>query len=370
MSALVAHLTSVHPRHDTRIYYKMCKSVLTHGFRVVLVVADGNGDAKEAGLSIHDVGESTGRIYRMWVATRSMYQTALSLNADLYHLHDPELMPTGLKLKRRGKRVVFDAHEDLPKQILAKPYLDNVTRRILASFLSCYEAYACKYFDGVIAATPFIKDKFSLINRNTVDICNFPTLSELCDSGDGRQKQRAVCYVGGLSQARGITEIITAVSQCRENIQLNLCGQFESSAYEQEVRSLSGWSHVNALGHVGRAEVRAIMGRSIAGLVTLHPLVNYLDALPVKMFEYMSAGIPVIASDFPLWREIVAGNDCGLLVNPLEPTEIAKAIDELAGNLDEARRMGQNGRKAVEERYNWGIEERKLLALYENILGA
>jgi len=326
------------------------------------------GHAEEGGISIHDVGKSKGRVDRMWRVTNSVYQRALSLNADVYHLHDPELIPIGLKLKRRGKRVLFDAHEDLPKQILGKHYLSKPLRRMLACIFARFEAYACKRFDGVIAATPFIRDKFLPINKSTVEICNFPLLSELQSEAEATQRKQRVCYVGGLTHSRGLSELVTAISLCRENMRLDLCGRFESAAYENEVRSLPGWSHVDAHGHVGREEVRAIMGKSIAGLVTLHPLINYLDALPVKMFEYMSAGIAVIASDFPLWREVITANKCGLLVDPLRPEAIAGAIDELASNPDEAQRMGHNGRKAVEKLYNWGIEEKKLLNFYIALL--
>ena len=131
---------------------------------------------------------------------------------------------------------------------------------------------------------------------------------------------------------------------------------------------MPGWQRVNALGFLDRAGVRDVLGRSMAGLVTFHPAPNHIDAQPNKMFEYMSAGIPVIASDFPLWREIIAGNDCGLLVDPVNPAAIAEAIDTRVNNPDMAQRMGENGRRAVEARYNWGIEEQKLLAFYEQIL--
>lgn len=368
MSALVAHLTSVHPRHDTRIFHKMCKSGVEHGFQMTLIVADGKGDSEESGVSIHDVGKSKGRIDRMRGATSRVYQAALSLNADLYHLHDPELMPIGLKLKRRGKRVLFDAHEDLPKQIWGKHYLSKPVRRIVAGVLARYEAYACKRFDSVIAATPFIGEKFLRINRNAVDVCNYPLLSEFQSEASATQTRKKVCYVGGLTPSRGISELVTAVRLCRGNVRLDLCGRFEPASYENELKSLPGWRHVDAHGHVGREQVREMMGGSVAGLVTLHPLDNYLDALPVKMFEYMSAGLPVIASDFPLWRRIIAGNECGSLVNPMNPGQIARAIDDMIGDPARAQRMGANGRRAIENEYNWNLEEKKLMALYRRVL--
>jgi len=150
---------------------------------------------------------------------------------------------------------------------------------------------------------------------------------------------------------------------------LQLAGQFSERDLQQRVQALPGWERVDALGFVDRTGVREVLGRSMAGLVTFLPAPNHIDAQPNKMFEYMSAGIPVIASDFPLWREIIAGNDCGLLVDPLFPEKIAEAIDYLVTHPEDAERMGRNGRKAVLERYNWQNEERKLLEFYERVLG-
>lgn len=133
---------------------------------------------------------------------------------------------------------------------------------------------------------------------------------------------------------------------------------------------MPSWAVVNELGFVDRKGVRDVLGRSFAGLVTLHPVPNYLDALPVKMFEYMAAGIPVIASDFPLWREIIESSQCGVCVNPMKPEEIAQAVDRLVNNPAEARQLGENGRRAVLDRYNWAVEEKKLFQLYEYILKA
>jgi glycosyltransferase involved in cell wall biosynthesis len=365
----IAHLTSVHRRDDTRIFRKMCMSAVAWGDRVTLVVADGQSNSEEKGVTVCDVGRPTGRVDRMRLATKRVYRAALSLHADIYHLHDPELMPIGLKLKLRGNRVVFDAHEDLPKQLLGKPYLNKQVRRLLANVFSRYEAYACKRFDGIIAATPAIRDKFRTINPRTLDVNNFPLLHELEDQTAWQDKRPEVCYVGGVGRIRGIEEVCEAMGLLNSEVRLNLVGCFGEPSVEQAVKTLPGWERVSALGFLNREAVREVLGRSIAGLVTFHPLPNHIDAQPNKMFEYMSAGIPVIASDFPLWREIIAGNDCGVLVNPLKPAEIAAAIDRLASNPEQARRMGLNGRKAVEERYNWGLEERKLLAFYENIFG-
>ncbi len=368
----VVHLTSAHPRYDTRIFHKQCRSLAAAGYPVTLVVADGEGDEARDGISIVDVGHLPGRVDRIVKTTRRVFERARRLDADLYHLHDPELMPVGRRLKRLGKRVVYDAHEDLPRQMLAKHYLGKIARQVLSRGVETYQRRVCRHFDAIVAATPYIRDRFSEFHPEVVDVNNFPMLGELDGAPDARLtasvgQPAAVCYVGGIAEVRGIREIVRAMEKVRHECRLQIAGDFKTLALEQEVMTYAGWGRVEAHGYLDRAGVRRVMASSIAGLVTLHPIINYLDALPVKMFEYMSAGLPVIASDFPLWREIVEGSDCGLCVDPLDAGEIAEAIDFIVSQPERAREMGRNGQRAVAERYNWQQEERKLLDTYRDL---
>lgn len=360
----IVHLSSVHPRSDTRIFVKQCRSLASHGYEVTLVVADGNGNENKDGVHIVDVGSLSGRVNRMLKTTRRIFEKAVALNADVYHLHDPELMPIGLKLRQANKIVVFDSHEDVPKQLRGKPYLGPVARRFLSGTITVYERYACSRFNGIIAATLPIREKFMPINRHTIDVNNFPLLGELDTSVHWAEKECEVCYVGTIGSIRGIREIVRACEYLKSPARLNLGGNFTEPGMKDEVKSYPGWARVNDLGFLTRADVRNVLSCSVAGLVTLHPESNYLDAYPVKMFEYMAAGIPVIASNFPLWREIVERNGCGLCVDPLDPKAIAEAIDHLVMNPDIARRMGECGRRMVLQQYNWSTEERKLLGFY------
>ncbi|WP_289392802.1 glycosyltransferase family 4 protein [Acinetobacter baumannii] len=363
----VAHLTSAHPRFDTRIFVKQCCS-LTQSYDTYLIVADGKGNEIKNHVNILDVGKFNGRRDRMLNAPNAVFKKALILDAEIYHLHDPELIPIGLKLKKIGKKVFFDAHEDLPNQIKSKHYLNPISKKIIAFWVKAYEKYACAKLDGIVAATPFIRDKFLKINKNTIDINNYPKLEEFSSISTDTLKEKQVCYIGGLADVRGIVEMVQAINLVQSNVKLVLAGDFANKNLERSVRDMIGWEKVKFLGYVGRNEIKNTLAASIAGLVVLHPTQSYLDSLPVKMFEYMCAGIPVIASDFPLWRSIVNDAQCGVCVDPLKPDEIAKAVDYLVNNPDEVKIMGERGRAAVLEKYNWDIEENKLLNFYSSIL--
>uniref|UniRef100_UPI00333FA174 glycosyltransferase family 4 protein n=1 Tax=Castellaniella defragrans TaxID=75697 RepID=UPI00333FA174 len=364
----ICHLTSVHSRYDTRIFLKECRSLSNAGYKVALIVADGKGREDREGIEIHDAGASSGRLDRIRHATKRVLAKAIAVDAEIYHFHDPELIPAGLKLKRMGKRVIFDSHEDVPKQLLGKPYLSPMKRKLLSWVFSVYERRTCGEFDAIVAATPFIRDKFLGINARAIDINNFPMWGELAEPADAEGIRSNICYVGGIAAIRGVREIVRAMEYIRSDARLQLVGTFSEAPVSAEVRQYGGWNRIDELGFMDRAGVRSVLGRSFAGLVTFLPAPNHIDAQPNKMFEYMSAGIPVIASNFPLWREIIEGNDCGLCVDPLDPREIAAAIDFFANHPEQARAMGENGRRAVESRYNWGVEEKKLIDLYESIL--
>lgn len=366
----IVHMTSAHSRFDDRIFYKMCLSLVSAGYDVFEVVADGKRDEKIKDVKIFDVGKSTGRLLRMLKSSALVYKKALKLSADIYHIHDPELLPYALLLKLKGKRVVFDSHEDVPRQILSKPYLNKTTLKFISLIFEKIENYIIRRLDFLIGATPYIRDIFKKLNPNSIDIDNYPVKDELSSETRKELNMRQICYVGGITPTRGIYENVEAMGLITNVVTLVLAGNFSDGIKLEDISKNKGFQRVKSLGFLSRDGIRKVLSESFAGLVTLHPIVNYIEALPIKMFEYMQAGIAVIASNFPLWKEIVEGNQCGICVDPLKPEEIAKAIDYLYEHPDEANKMGENGRKAILEKYNWSIEEKKLLQVYEKVLNS
>lgn len=363
----ICHITSAHPRSDTRIFVKQCQSLAQMGHQVTLVVADGKGDALASSIQILDVGRASSRLGRMVMTARRVISKAASLKADVYFLHDPELLPWVWRLRRNGKRVIFDSHEDVRVQLLSKPYLNPLLLKTLSTIYGGFETWICRRLDGVIAATPTIRDKFSAFQPLCIDINNFPSLREFPEPAPWSDKPLHACYVGGISRIRGIVELVQAMDRVQPSAQLVLAGGFESFALHEQAVQTPGWNRVVEKGILDRQGVAKVLADARVGLVTLHPTPNYLEALPVKMFEYMAAGIPVIASDFPLWKTIVQSAQCGWCVDPLDPTAIASAIDEALANPQASQAMGERGRAIVLSQYNWEAQADKLIRFLQSM---
>ena len=361
----VCHFTSIHPTGDTRIFVKECVSLADSGYEVFLVGVNTKDEIVNGVTIVNVPASNKGRLYRMLITAGLVYEKALTIDAHIYHFHDPELIPYALKLIKKGKKVIYDVHEDIPRQILAKYYIPKPFRKVISLITEFIENRAAIKFSWIITATPFIRDRFLKRNRNVNDVCNFPVYEELSSTRSYQSRPKQICYVGSITKARGILEMVEAMEGLP--YLLHLCGEFSPASLRDEAVNLKGWKQVVEHGYASRQKVREVLEYSRVGLVTLHPIINYVDAYPVKMFEYMVAGIPVIASDIPLWKEIVDSANSGICVNPLNPLEIKNAIVTLMENEVDAMKMGMNGRLAVVEKYNWHLEEVKLLEIYKKL---
>lgn len=364
----ICHITTVHPRFDIRIFYKECLS-LASKFNVQLIVADGKGDEIKNNVHIVDVLKgSKSRINRILCTTRRAYKKALDLDCEIYHFHDPEFLFYGLMLQHKGKKVIYDVHEDLPKQVLSKSYINPIIRKIISKSITSIEKYIAPRLSAIVTVTQSINNRFSELNGHCFIINNYPKFEEFGLHDNIPYKKNEICYIGGITKVRGIEELIDSIENI--DVRLNLAGNFESDSFKTLLMSKPGWKKVNYLGYISPEESYTVMLRCFAGISTLYPEPNYLTAQATKIFEYMYAGIPVIASNFPLWKEFINKNKCGICVDPKDMGSIEGAITYLKNNPDIAKKMGESGKQAVISTYSWKTEEKTLLDLYSITLSA
>ena len=201
---------------------------------------------------------------------------------------------------------------------------------------------------------------------------NFPILDEIAPTPGLPWCERppAIAYVGSISVRRGIRKILEGLALLPSDLpaQMMLAGPLSPGGLLPEIEVLPGRARVQYLGVLDRPGVAHLLSRARLGVVVLQPEPNFVNARPIKLFEYMAAGIPVIASDFPLWRRIIDGAGCGLLVDPQDSGAIARAIQYLLTHEAEAEAMGRRGRQAACELYNWSTEEHTLLQFYSKLL--
>lgn len=362
----VCHMTSAHSSQDGRIFHKECVSLARAGYEVY-EVAHGESCEKN-GVHIVGVGDKPGsRMKRMWLGAKHVYQKARELDCDIYHFHDPELLPYGLKLKKAGKKVIFDSHENTVEQIKEKTWIPNLIRKPMYALFDWYQKHVCAKLDAVISVTPHVRDYFRAINPNTHMITNYPILAPLPEQVE--RKVGSMCFAGGINAQWNHAEIIRAMEMV-EGCSYVLCGSGEAG-YLEGLKALPAWKRVDFKGRLPFEAVNQVLSSCQMGMSVLS--YNHNTGFKTgtmgntKIFEEMMARLPVICTDFDVWKEFVEHYHCGICVKPGSVTEIADAIRYLIAHPEEAQRMGENGRRAVEQEFNWRFEEKKLLELYRGL---
>ena len=356
----ICHFTSVHNPEDDRIFHKECVSLAKIGYETYLV-QQGESYEKDGVFIVGCGSRPESRRERMSAFSREVFERALSLDCDVYHFHDPELLPFGLKLKRMGKSVVFDSHEDVPSQIMDKHWIPAPARLAVAAAYRAFETHVVSKIDVVVAATPHIADQFEGRAKRVVVVNNYPRTGDIVfQTRPFCERAPIACYAGGINELRGERVMVEAMKGVRGA--LMLAGTHDASQQAYEVPE-----NVIYLGQLNRAGINQLYGESVCGLVMLQPTRSYVYSLPVKMFEYMASGLPVICSDFPLWRTIVGDSNAGILVPPDDAVALSQAISRLFTDRETAQNMGECGRRAVDERYNWDVEMVKLAEAYSTL---
>ena len=357
----ICHLTSVHLDGDIRIFHKMAKT-MAQEFEVHLVVP--NTDSRlQDGVHIHSFPAQTQvRSKRIQYTVYEVLKVGLSIQADIYHLHDPELLRIAPQLQKTGAKVVFDSHEDVPKQIMDKFWIPWMFRKPISLLYLAYERRVTKKLAGIISVTPGICARFEQHHPKVALVRNFPLQVEFPQPNWQAKKATQFCYIGGLYASRGIREVVIAMEHV-DGV-LHLAGTFDDPLLQAELESSKGWKKVRFHGQVGRQQIQAILAQCAVGIVTLHPTPSYKEAYPIKMFEYLAAGCAVLASDFPLYRTLLHDANCGIFVDPQNEAEIAQALIDFTEQPEKTLQMGMKARSLFEAKYNWEMEALKLREFY------
>ena len=359
--------------NDIRVFHKECISLVKYGYDVTIVCPNAT-DKSVQGVKIVGIDYPYVSDFDRFVKMPKMlYEKALSFDADIYHFNDPASMPYGVKLKKMGKKVIFDAFEDHSSMWMNRGTgIKRLVYKVIGLFYKRYELKQCKKFDAVLVCYHWTKDRISKVNKNVELVLNFPIIDRNAVKERPVRKSNHInlCYAGTIADAWNIPTVIDAIDMA-DGVSFNLAG-WSSADLINRMKCQKGWSKVKFFGKLSKDEVnRKIYDQSDVGVALYHysPLCcgKVGNMSNNKLFEYLLMGMPVICTDFELWKGVVEDTHSGICVNPSDPYAIAEAIKYIQDNPEEAYRMGQNGQQAVLEKYNWDSQEALLLEIYNRI---
>ncbi len=364
----IVHLGFNHRYNDIRIFEKECVSLAKCGYEVVYITSSNNSPAlgriRQKGVKIIVIPVISASFYiRLLQYLSDARKEAVRQNADIYHIHEVWFLPLIPCLQRIGK-VIYDSHEDAPRDHFERQNgKRTIGVRIAENLFEMYENRKVRRVSGIIAATPYIARRFRKIHKNVVTIANYPLIENLKAGNDAR-KENIIFYAGGITKMNGILNVIKAMEQIDGT--LVLAGEI-TEEFRAEACGYKGWKKVRELGFLSKEEVAQWYEKSRCGVLLYLPYQNNIHAMPNKLFEYMACGIPVVASDFALWKKYLEEGQCGICVDPQDSKQIAQAVNRLLWDQKLCKEMGRNGRKIIEKKYRWDKEEKKLAEFYERI---
>jgi len=365
-------VTSVHVWNDTRIFFKEAVSLAQKGYQVTLVgVSDRKRKWHRHNMTIYTMKKIRRAI--RWMHWFTIVRILVKERSDIIHFHDPELIPLGILMRLFRKRVIFDMHEDFAKQLRDKEWIPKQIGRMLSGMYAKFEDRLPQLFNRILLAEDSYRDNFRKAGNIEV-VRNFPrTPAEW--KKEYTFETFTMVYVGDLRAIRGIKEYIKLLEVSLRNglrTELVIIGRFAEGSLEAEIkgavheRGLE--ANIRFLGRLPNEEIYPVLRGCDVGLALLHPVKNYVTSYPTKIFEYMAAGLPVVASNFALWQDIILQNECGYCVQPFDTDAAYEAIKSYYFSEDLRRKHGENGRNAILAKYNWENEERVLCGAYQSLI--
>lgn len=365
----VCHVISGYYRNDPRVFQRQCKSLKEAGFSVSILTNDDQPDEILDGIPIYSTNNYWGsRMKILLFAKKQFLQRAIEIDADIYQMHSPELLSLGIELQKRGKVVVYDAHEDLPKHILEKDWLPQLARKPLSVIVEAYMNKMLKKYDGIVSPHSHVVDALKLINNNTVLITNFAKVlpREEVSQSDYMKRDQVICYSGTVYLHSNQVAILDAIKDMPE-VTYNIAG-YMTPEYQALLSQHVAYPKINYIGRIPWADLQGFYNQARIGVVIIDYKMNLGQKRGTyavnKMFEYMEAALPVVCTDYDLWKDIVDEFNCGICVQPGNVEEIKKAITYLLSNPDQAYQMGQNGRRAILEKFNWKTQHEVYVELF------
>lgn len=367
----VCHITSAHPPFDGRIFHKQCVSLARAGYQVSLVATHTKREIVD-GVQVEPLSTSKGRIYRFFVKIWQAFFKGLKTKSEIFHLHDPELLPIAILLKICRKKVIFDMHELVYHQIADKDYIGNkFFRKIAAGTYRLMEKIGMRLFDKIVLAEDgylnYFEKNYPKRLTKLVFIRNYPIIGlidkVLAETQADSQRPFTLVYAGSLTKIRGIKEACDAARLCKYPVKLILLGNFSDALYKEECK-IDG-EKVIYLGVYPLHQVYDVMKNADLGVSLLYPVENYLTSLPVKAFEYMACGLPMIMSDFPYWKKTFDG--VAKFSNPNSVDEIAKVLEWFYENKDESKKMSKLAYDKVRAEFSWENEAQNLVSMYKSL---
>jgi glycosyltransferase involved in cell wall biosynthesis len=368
----ICHMTSVHDSFDTRIFLKECRSLAKSGFEVFLVSNKANYELIDGVKLIPVKRTLKGRFSRILFFTWKILYYSLKTNSKIFHIHDPELLFAGIILKLLGKKVIFDVHENIKEQIKNKKWLP--LNFLIYRLYGLFDWISAKLFYLILAEKSYV-DIYKNYTSKSVVILNMPDLEFLnryINLNRDIENEINLFYVGGVSIERGIDIIINAIYLLK-NQNINVHFHCIGPIYDKDkIFILNNYNdvkdNITFYGKMKLDEAYKISLKCHIGLSILKPVNNYLYSYSTKIFEYMTIGMPVITSDFELYKNVIEKHHCGYCINPENEHILADSIVSLINNNSLLKEMGQNGQKAANENYSWSTESKKLVEFYKSLM--
>ena len=368
----ICHITSVHNSNDVRILKKECVSLAKNNSYEVFLVGPGT-DYEYENVKVVGCGNiPSSRLDRMVKFSKFVIKKALEIDADIYHLHDPELLRYVKLLKKNGGKVIFDSHENVLDSIKEKTYLPSIARIIFRKYFEILQKKIMPKLDGIIIVTPQMRELYEKYNDNIALIANYPFLSKSTDSEPKDDVvQNRFIFAGGVTPQWSHKEIIQAIEEI-EDVKYYIYGPADEQ-YLSELKELKGWDKVHYGGKISFEKVQEEIKKSQFAFALLKGGNNTFGKEGTlgntKLFETMGNGKPVIASDFNLWKEIIEKYNCGICVDPNDISEIRKSIEAIINKTEfEYEKISNNCREIIKNKYNWEVEEKNLILFYEKMI--